>query len=164
MNRFAWLGLLALYAGLASAQGLPGLDPADGTVFPAERARTLLYQCSRIVPQNVEGTWTPAARQIRELEARLPEALKRAESAAGRETKAPTHYDRQYGGIVVAGRKIVYVNTYPHVPADAHGSPAGKNPRRTEAFAVCDGGTDFWGAEYDPETKTFAHFSFNGPR
>ena len=27
---------------------------------------------------------------------------------------------------------------------------------------VCDGGPAFFGVEYDPKTKTFTHFAFNG--
>ncbi len=31
-----------------------------------------------------------------------------------------------------------------------------------DAVGVCDGGPSFFGVEYDPETKAFSHFEFNG--
>jgi hypothetical protein len=33
---------------------------------------------------------------------------------------------------------------------------------RRQIVAVCDGGPQFFGVEYDPDTKTFSHFEFNG--
>jgi hypothetical protein len=34
--------------------------------------------------------------------------------------------------------------------------------RLLDGIFVCDGGDDFWGLEYDPESKAFSALEFNG--
>jgi hypothetical protein len=161
-----WLAFLAaLFATPASA--LPPLDPADGAIFPESRARDLLNQCSRGVPGPVEGTWVPSSRQIRELEARLPEALDNVLAKRGEYQNRSRDFLRQYGGFIVGGRKIIYMNAFPRFligeektfHADRHKTAP---DWRTEMKGVCDGGPAFFGVEYDPATRTFSHFEFNG--
>lgn len=170
-----WLCTMMLFGCAAFAGSLPALNAADGTVFPAEHARELLGQCSRAVPQNVDGTWVPVAAQIRELEARLPQALadafarKGTSEYQGGRNVVRQRYGRQYGGLVVHGRRIIYVNAFYYSFIDAyHESPSdlgafkrGLDWHRT-TVGVCDGGENFWGVEYDPATGIFSHFAFNG--
>jgi len=134
------------------------LDPKVGFVMEPEHARDLIPQCSRAAPQNVGDVWTPTAAQIAELEARLPEAVTRAQP------DVRNGYGRQYAGFVIAGKKLIYVNAFPR---DVLGDDFGKNPSlwtkaTHQAVMVCDGGHDFFGVLYDPGTKTFSHFAFNG--
>ena len=71
-------------------------------------------------------------------------------------------FGRQYGGLVVAGRKIIYVNAFSRSAMDQSGSDSNSN-WRAQPVMVCDGGASFFGVEYDPQSKSFAHFEFNGP-
>lgn len=170
--RVAILLAMLMFVGAAHAANLPVLDPSDGTIFPAEHARELLRQCSRATPQNVDGTWLPSQTQIRELEARLPMAAIQFMEKEGwakkyQEHFASTRYDHQYGGLLVHGRKIIYVNAFPHQVVDFDGSDLAKGWKtktdwRHDPVLVCDGGEDFWGGEYDPAAKTFENFEFNG--
>ena len=51
-------------------------------------------------------------------------------------------YDRLYLGIVVGGRRFVYINAGPP--------------------GICDGGSCCWGVLYDPATGRFFDLAFNG--
>jgi hypothetical protein len=55
-------------------------------------------------------------------------------------------YVREYVGIVVGGKRFIYVNAYPA------GGPS----------SVCDGGSSFWGVVYEPEAREFGDLAFNG--
>jgi hypothetical protein len=113
----------------------------------------------------------PSDSQIRDLEARLPAAFvpalnRQPESYEGATTPLPT-YGREYGGIVVGGRKLIYINAFPHRMVDFDGTDLAEDWKHGNrwlhnAVVVCDGGHGFWGAVYDPERKTFSDFAFNG--
>jgi hypothetical protein len=75
-------------------------------------------------------------------------------------------YYRQYGGIVVGGRRIVYINAF-------HGlilywaatvRPARPIDWQHVAVDACGGGTMFFGAEFDVASAEIAVFAFNGTR
>ena len=113
MRKLVLCAVLAAGAATTPALALPPLDPKDGAIFPEARAKDLLNQCSRGAPGPVEGTWAPSARQIRELEARLPEALDNFFAKRGEHQKRTKDFFRQYGGFVIHGRKIIYINAFP---------------------------------------------------
>lgn len=137
------------------------LDPRDGTVLSGDNAKAMLHQCSRGAPEHADGLWQPNAAQIHDLEVRLPKALA---DATGKNPNNPSSpgYGRQYAGLIVAGHKIIYVNAFPRGMNEAFDTPQEKNDWHTQPVVVCDGGPSFFGAEYDPATKTFANFAFNG--
>jgi hypothetical protein len=146
---------LMLFAPLIAALCLLGgcgpgelgkLDRNQSSIYPGESARQLLRQCSRNVPNPVEGTWTPSRAQINELETALEPLLideLQREPARGVDVR---DYYRRYGGFIVGGRRIIYID------ADAAGAGLG----------VCDGGRRLFGAEYDPTTKLISNLQFNG--
>jgi len=153
------------------ASGQPTFDPRDGVVFPANKVRELLRQCSRDTPQHVTGTWLPSKAQIRDLETGLPAtfvpALKRQRNNYKCATTPLPTYGREYGGIVVGGRKLIYINAFPNRMIDFDGYDLAQDWKHGDgwlrtAVVVCDGGHGFWGAVYDPERKTFSEFAFNG--
>jgi hypothetical protein len=156
---------LLISAGAASAAET-GLNPADGTILPADAGNGLLHQCSRGTPEHITGTWDPAAAQIRELESRLPAALALEAQQRGNRYVQPATFRRQYTGLLIGNRRIVYVNAFPHDTGDSakEGTSATRNfDWHREPVVVCDGGPAFFGVEYDSARKTFAHFEFNGP-
>jgi hypothetical protein len=67
-------------------------------------------------------------------------------------------YYRQYAGIVVGTRKLIYINAFARGNKDFEPTTAGAASR----IVACDGGRSFWGAMYDPETKRFWNLAFNG--
>lgn len=153
---------------LLGASALPNepLASSDGALLPPSEANVLLHQCSRSSPRGFQGTWKPTVAQLRELELRLPAALQaelqRHDQGFRKYASRPTV--RQYEGLVLSGRNIIYVNTLSlSMVANPALPPQFVPDWRHKANVVCDGGPVFSGVEYDPDRKTFSHFAFNGP-
>jgi hypothetical protein len=110
----------------------------------------------------VSGNWSPASTQIADLEKRLFPLLLQQLSRE-RSQRKPEDYLRQYVGFVIGGRKVIYVN-------GVHRSYIEETKKlripgsdwEHQAIFVCDGGDDFFGAEYDVDTKSVANLLFNG--
>jgi len=137
------------------------LNPAWGVVFPGAKALDLVRQCSRASPGPVQGTWTPTAKQIAELDDELLPAVmvQLIQRELADQGWQATDYYRQYGGLIVGGQRIIYVNGFHrHIVEHTPHSESWK----TAAVGICDGGELAFGAEYDPEAKSLAKFQFNG--
>ena len=158
---------MALTPAMMAQAGGPALDPEWGVVFADEHARELARECSRPSPGPISGTWTPTPRIIRELETALPPVLARELTRYG-STVPPSNYYRQYGGLIIGGRRIVYVNGIHRQIVDnavenvRHGGHADPTKWRRQAALICDGGAITFGVEYNPATGGFANFYFNG--
>jgi hypothetical protein len=144
-----------------------GADVAGRSVlFSAEWTPALSHQCSRRVPMSLTGTWTPDRDTLRRLETGLMPALQAAlDRAASPGQRAPraTDYYRQSGGLIVARRRIIYINGFHRAHLSMSGNGAEHAAEwRTHAVNVCDGGFAYFGAEYDPSTDRFESVEFNG--
>ena len=155
---------------LVGALSAPGETPAVGkpwAILPVGESKSALMQCSRTSPGPSAPFWSPVPAQVEELEKRLPAYLRQQKHAAHADHFAK--YLRQYVGFTRKGRKLIYLNAFSTNVLDMlcrSGAKAGpgdcRNQWRTEGLFVCDGGDDFWGVEYDPESKTFSGLNFNG--
>jgi len=113
-----------------------------------------LSQCSRSSPI-AEGFWKPSKKIIQQLENDLPKLEELGSSGWGgleKIDKPMSSYFRQYIGIYSNGNKKIYINAYHVSVGRLYRSP----------LIVCDGGKNFWGATYDPETHEFSDLAFNG--
>ena len=132
-------------------------DPQNWTILAPEYAISMTHQCSREAPTDFEATWIPTEEHITELEARLS-AVEIIQSTAcccpGRSVEGIQSYYRQYVGIVIEGRELIYINAF------RQGTET--NDWGWEPVVYCDGGDLFWGVLYDPETKEFFGLAFNG--
>jgi hypothetical protein len=136
-------------------------------VLPADYWPPNMYRwCSREAPTR-SGYWAPDPETIVALEGALAPALQRA---LGEQIKdpsrrpTPTDYYRQYMGIRIRGRQTVYINGF-HKNFLEHLAttrPEAADGWRSRAVSVCDGGSWFFGAEYDPATRQIANIRFNG--
>lgn len=159
------------------AAGSPSAPPPEAgskpwTIMPLEQAPVMFAQCSRPAPREKEGPfWSPSPAQIEELEKELPAYLRQqghAEEADGLARSL-----RQYVGFVRAGRKLIYLNVFPVSLLESEKEACRETREvkakefcepdhwRHAAVLVCDGGADFWGLEYDPESKAFSALEFN---
>ena len=57
-------------------------------------------------------------------------------------------------GIVVAGRRLIYVNAFP--------PQVGLKDWKSRLVSVCDGGPSFWGIQFDPTDHKFFDLEMNG--
>lgn len=159
MKPLRLLPLLFVLAGCATTGGQPGTTVPTtlkaGQSWVITRpviAAQVLDTCSRDSPGRRPGEvtdyWAPSRQQVDDLEARLSQLQPKI--------AAPGDSDRQYVGIVVGGRRLIYINAFT-LPDDSDLDPA-----RT-AIRVCDGGAAFWGAVFDPQTGQFSQVETNGP-
>jgi hypothetical protein len=71
-------------------------------------------------------------------------------------------YFRQYAGVIVAGRKLIYINAFPASEFDNGPPQIVRSAWKEEPFKACDGGSSFWGVLYDPSRRSFSDLAFNG--
>ncbi|MCI4589823.1 hypothetical protein MOK15_06935 [Sphingobium sp. BYY-5] len=133
--------------------GLTGqMMPKGAIVLKPSEIPGMLAQCSRSAPAKGEGSWTPTAKDVLALEAKLPPALKNAQP--NEDWKGfPSKWQRQFVGIVRGRQHFIY-GSYAPIDIDW--------PLSDQAMRVCDGGPVFFGAEYQIETGKITHLAFNG--
>ena len=87
-------------------------------VLPPTQAEVVARLCSRSALPKVDGSWEPTTADVTAMEKRLSEIPKLQSKAAdsGVPVKDPRRYYRQYVGVVVAGRKLIYINAFCESP------------------------------------------------
>lgn len=129
---------------------------AGYVVMPFDQAKALLAQCSRRTPPLGERGWTPAPADIERFEAALPAALTRTTANHPYLKAGPKGWLRQYVGMIRDGRRVIYGNFFPKGGDDEF------KRWREQAVAVCDGGSAFFGAEFDADGNTVIEIDYNG--
>lgn len=127
------------------------------TILSADAARALGRQCSRVSPGPIEDVWIPNDADAAAVDDQLIILVARKLEERG-ESPSPGGYHRQYAGLVIGGRRVIYVNG-----VQAQLTANGLSDWRTQPVQICDGGALTFGVEYDPATRQFANFAFNGP-
>ena len=161
MHKLPAICLLLVVGSLAApARGTPpGVGGPMVTrsvyIFPAEQGAQLLKQCSRKVPQQVSGYWTPTDAQVAALKAALEAYVRQHSADRGSLLAYPLEtYHGQYAGIVSGGKRLIYGNFYIHQADWLH--------EDTQPVSVCDGGRGFFGAVFDPDSNKIVEVAFNG--
>jgi hypothetical protein len=147
--------LLAVCAiGCSPAAGQPSLSQ-DAVILPGRMAARMLRQCSRSAPTGGKSTWQPSVGDILSLEAVLPKALMaHGPSSSPDWSTVQSKWRRQYVGIVLNGRRLIYGNYFPKND-EARGW-------RSAPQIVCDGGSSFFGVVYDLADHSITDIAFNG--
>jgi hypothetical protein len=148
---------------LASCTSGRSALPERTTVLPPEEATHVLQQCSRETPKPVTGAWAVPPSVVARLEQdlpKLPSLVSQTCCGKGSSVANPRLYFRQYAGVMVEGRRYVYINAFHDQPIYLRHQD--KDMWRTKPVLVCDGGEGFWGVLYDPEARKFSQLSFNG--
>jgi hypothetical protein len=147
--------IAGIFLSLAMVAAAETLRPS--VVMPASAAPQLRHLCSRSGPPPFESVWEPSAADVRDMEARLSDLaqLKSKQWIGGIQIEHPERHLRQYFGLVVGGRKVIYINA----------SCGSGNPPlswKEKVMDVCDGGACHWGVLYDPANGAFAELETNG--
>lgn len=140
--------LIALVSGTSIA--------AESVVLSPEHIGIAKQQCSRPVPKGIEGAWMPSAAEAAAVDAALLpiERFEAVTIVRPYPVIDPYSYARQYVGVIIHGRRLIYINAFP--------ASWIKQQYRNKPFMACDGGTMFWGALYDPQTHQFSDIAANG--
>jgi hypothetical protein len=148
---------LLVLGGCRSATPLPHVE-AGTVVLSLAVAPGALHQCSRATPVSVSGYWLPSATDTRRLDSdlgKLSHVSSKLCCMSGFRVVRPKSYFRQYIGVEVDGQRLIYINAFD--PGIAQ-----QLDWLHEPVVGCDGGTAFWGALYNPQTRSFSAVAFNG--
>lgn len=154
-----WVGMTATGA----SQGPPAPQGTSSPVkshtmrfvlLPESEKGPVLRLCSRRSPK-VDGTWKATEQSVTALESNLRRisSLRSAGSLKGINIAHPEDCYRQYIPVIVAGRKLIYVNAFCGIEVPSW---------RTDFVTICDGGQSVWGVLYDPATGEFSDLEVNG--
>jgi hypothetical protein len=151
------LAVVTATTGFSCTAGNLRLTSGRSALLPSSQAQELLDQCSRPVPRS-EGGWEPSGSDIARLEKDLPRFIGRKASTCcinGAQLRDVHVYFRQYVGVIVRGRPVIYINAFPASEFDSWPSQIARPDVTREPFKACDGGSAFWGAISDPEHRAF---------
>lgn len=154
---FRQFALAAVFA-VAACSHTPTAAPQGGFVILSREAVADMYrQCSRSTPPPATDSWQPEPQDIARFETILLESAADRAAARGLDLSAfSARWRRQYVGTVHDGRRFIYGNFLP-----ARDDFPEIDWRR-EPMVICDGGPDFFGAEFDVEAGTITHIAYNG--
>jgi hypothetical protein len=86
----------------------------------------------------------------------------------GAQIENPENFHMQYVGIVIGGKKLIYINAFPgsltiglRQNEDSTFTSEKSDHWKTSAIIVCDGG-NAWGVLYNLKTKKFFDLAING--
>jgi hypothetical protein len=133
-------------------------------VLDTSQASAMMQQCSRWTP-DIQGNWIPSSSNIQSLEDTLgcvSRLVSKTCCYSGKSIERPKEFLRQYLGIIVNGKKLIYVNAFPLTEFEDY--PPGVKPPdwHKVVISICDGGPDVWGVLYDPRDHTFSDLAING--
>jgi len=129
-------------------------------------AEAIRHPCSRMGVPALDRLWVPTAAEVAEVEGRLRRLKQlRADHGSGivgARLEDPWSYHRQYVGVLIEGRKLIYIHGFSErLPANRV-TLSYPDDWRTGIVDWCDGGYSSWGALYDPVRATFLALRFNG--
>lgn len=141
------------------------LRPERGAIVPVSAGAELLHQCSRPAPDSaaLDGFWAPSPPQVAAFDSALAPLLRSRLAAAASDVRpaAPiSAYYRQYIGLELGGKRVIYANGFRGSAMQLIGERA--DAWRTGAITACDGGDAFFGAVFDPVSRTIVRLDFNG--
>lgn len=124
------------------------------TVLPETETGYALFPCSRKGPRGVTGTWFPTMDDVLAVESLLHTYVAR------RLDRPLAEYHRQYIGLTIADKRILYIHAFLPPP---NGKPIDESlpDWRTRYMAVCDGGKVSWGLEFNTHARKFKNFELN---
>ena len=127
--------------------------PADTSfIFSRSNGESLLHQCSRKTPGAFTDFWEPSPADIGNLEKHLAAYLASLEKAGAARPPFGS-YNRQYIGVLIRDKRLIYGNYY---PTGLH-----RVWEKGLAAVICDGGPSFWGILFNPQTNEFTDLEFN---
>jgi hypothetical protein len=127
------------------------------------KSKSGIGQHSRDFPK-ISGQFNPSKKVIKQLENNFKKILQLVSDSCCNANKKIENLGRfafQYFGVIVDGKKYVYINAF-RLSSD---KKIGKHftDWKKKIVLVFDGGMSFWGALYDIQLYEFSRLAFNGP-
>jgi hypothetical protein len=134
---------------------IPYGQAKNRSVVLPEHVTQHLALCSRPGPPKFDSTWHPTEVDVRKMESRLSRVsrLRSQGGLDGVQIQRPSHYYRQYVGIRVGERKLIFINAFCDETPPSYW--------QDRLVDVCDGGCS-WGVVYDTVTGEFSDLEING--
>jgi hypothetical protein len=125
----------------------------QGAIVPSRVFKS--WQRQKMLGGEVEGLWTPQQKDTELAEDRLRPDLERLATDSPEVQQILEHYNeyrRQYVGLVIHGRRHIYLNSFPRDTVSDY----------TKQFImVMDGAFGFWQILYSVDDGTFLNLSIN---
>jgi hypothetical protein len=138
-----------------TASYLAAAEHRPFAVMPEETAKQINQRlCSREGVAGVEGGWKPSVEIIERIEKELHQIAKLESKGGviGASIREPESYFRQYVGITIAERHLIYINAFTTPQPNW----------QDQLVKPCDGGVRNWGVLYSPADGTFFDLRTNG--
>jgi len=156
----AWSKLIPSLLGLILlGQPTRQLERQYVVLSPAESENAAKY-FPRWPKETVNGTWVLSQSDVDGLESNLSHIADipyKNPAYKGSRIPHPEDYFRQYAGILLNRRKVIFINALCERAATEY-----ETYWREKFVMVYDGGKCFWKVRYDPETKQFSELMVNG--
>jgi len=151
--RFALIFLVSLFVIQESSNSQQKkLLPDSSILFDASKGRKLLEDCSGSELQKVvKSFWTPNPNEYQDLQTNFYKL--------SNQVKNLNNYLIQYLGIVLEGKKYIYINAFEKSELDD--IKRMHQDLKTSAVVVCGGGDGFWRVLFDTNLKEFTELKFN---
>jgi hypothetical protein len=148
--------VLILFLVACTSQPAPNAEGGNWVAFSADKAHAA-QMLDWLFPRDAEY-WSPTKADVRALESELPAYLQENKSAFYM-TDAPVweqldKYNRQYVGIVLEGRKVIYASYLCRIGEDT-------NWKENFIF-VADGGACYFKFKFETSTGEFFDLLVNG--
>ena len=130
-------------------------------VFDSTIGALLLHQCSRMTPADISAFWAVQQHDVDSLESNFFRIYS-VWVTKGPQTGKVYDFGFQCTGVVIKGRKYIYINAFNISELKTYKKDARNSDHKKEPITVCDGGNAFWGVLFDIQTKEFSQLSFNG--
>ena len=147
--------IFIILAGLLLGTSLYAQEPLDdhSVILSGSDCQKVFDQMSRRAPKVQEGVRTPTAEQVKALWKALPAFV----AGPPKLLRNPLDgFYRQYVGFVRGGRRFIYLNAFfrRSLPLDRYW--------REHPVVFGDGGSRYFGVEYDVEKGQLLNFESNG--
>ncbi|MGZ5190206.1 MAG: hypothetical protein ACXWCZ_04245 [Flavisolibacter sp.] len=150
--------LIVCWPCIAFSQTEDSYKPPNAVSLNATQGEDLMKQCSRSTP-DVKKFWNLTKTDSDLLEEYFNKLLS-IRSKDGNRIINLRNYAYQYLGVTIGKKNFIYINAF---QLKANKSPEEVHPTwKTSPVTACDGGSMFWGALFNLETKEFSQLTFNG--
>jgi hypothetical protein len=129
--------------------------PQFETILLANNYSKVLNQCSRKIPQKIDRSFDLTNSDIETLKNNFKKILI-IKDKRGKTIKNLSDYAYQYVGLIIDGKKYIYINAFIYSKIET------EKDWKTKPIIVCDGGISFWGVLFDIEKSNFIQLEING--